>query len=282
MDLRLSIALVTRNRPDSLRACLESVRSQSLQPFEIIVSDDSDEAVVPEVQSVSNFFGCTYRTGPRRGLYANRNAVALACRGTHIRTMDDDHTFPAGHFTKCHEALESDCRAIWACDEIGFVEGRKHAGPSAAPQLQPAGVGGPVVTPDRCWAIADGASMYPREIFDHGLRLTEDFGYGSSYLEFGAYVYRHGYYSRLLRSTHVNHFADASTLSRRSLPSVLHASLCFNLYFDKNFYRALKYGLSYLARSGACRRQFSHILRAVKARWSNLSDGINLKPNNSP
>ena len=41
--IRLSVALLTRNRPESLRRCLASLRAQDCQPSEIIVSDDSDD-----------------------------------------------------------------------------------------------------------------------------------------------------------------------------------------------------------------------------------------------
>ena len=41
--IKLSVALVTRNRPDWLRRCLGSWRTQSVQPYEIVISDDSGE-----------------------------------------------------------------------------------------------------------------------------------------------------------------------------------------------------------------------------------------------
>ncbi|MFM6022178.1 MAG: glycosyltransferase family 2 protein, partial [Dolichospermum sp.] len=41
-NILLSIALVTRNRPESLERCLKSLRSQNVQPFEVVISDDSD------------------------------------------------------------------------------------------------------------------------------------------------------------------------------------------------------------------------------------------------
>jgi len=44
--IRLSVALVTRNRPESLDRCLASLRAQDTQPFEIAVSDDGDDPAV--------------------------------------------------------------------------------------------------------------------------------------------------------------------------------------------------------------------------------------------
>ena len=41
-ETRLSVALVTRNRPASLERTLKSLRAQSVQPWNVIISDDSD------------------------------------------------------------------------------------------------------------------------------------------------------------------------------------------------------------------------------------------------
>src|SRR5271154_1682031 len=109
----ISIALLTRNRPESLRRCLASVRSQDAQPFEIVISDDSDDPSAAE--AIAKEFEASHVAGPHRGLYANRNAAAAACRGTHIRTMDDDHTLPPGHLRICLEAVTRDPQALWTC-----------------------------------------------------------------------------------------------------------------------------------------------------------------------
>lgn len=263
----LSIALVTRNRPDSLRRCLASLRAQDVQPHEVIISDDSDEPGA--TQAIADEFGARWSAGPRRGLYANRNAAALACTGTHIRTMDDDHTFPSGHFAICLDAIARDPRAVWACDEASTLDGKFHTNAGPAPQLHPSGVGGPVSNPDDCWAIADGSTIYPSEIFARGLRMVEDFGYGSSYLEFGAYLYQHGFRSRLLRETFIDHHAEPATLARGELRSRLFASLCFNLHFRRNLAYAAKYLLSYaVVRQPSLILELPALLNRVRARWN--------------
>lgn len=264
--IQLSIALVTRNRPDSLRRCLNSLCAQDVNPAEIVVSDDSHD---PEAGlTIAGEFGARWQAGPRRGLYANRNAAALACSGTHIRTMDDDHTFPPGHLAACLEAIARDPRSIWVCDENGYLDGRLHAEHQAAAQLHPSGVGGPVSNPDDCWAIADGATIYPREIFDLGHRMVEDFGFGSSYLEFGAFLYHLGWRSRLLHTTWIEHRAEAATLSRGEPRSRLFASLCFNLHFRQNRLLAARYVVSQaIIRHPSLCRTLPALLRRARARW---------------
>jgi glycosyltransferase involved in cell wall biosynthesis len=270
--IRLSIALLTRNRTASLCRCLASLRVQDAQPWEIVISDDSDPAPAEVNRAIAGEFGARHIVGPRRGLYANRNMAALACEGTHIRTMDDDHTFPPGHIARCLEAISSAPDTVWACGEMSYVDGAYHTPPCDATQLHPSGVGGPVSDPNDNWAIADGATIYPREVFASGLRMMEDFGYGSSYLEFGAYLYRHGFRSRLLRGTWVEHHAEAATLARSDIRDRLFASLCFNLHFHPNLALAAKYVCSYAVwRQPSLSRELPALLKQVRARWKKTS-----------
>ncbi len=249
-SIRISIALLTRNAPDRLERCLQSVRAQEPQPFEIIVSDDSAPEFAAANQALAEGHGCRYLQGPRRGLYANRNAAALAARGTHIRTMDDDHLLPAGHLALCLAALLSDPEAIWTTGEIGFVEGRFYDKGETANQLHPSGYGIPPENPQDNWAIADGSTFYPASVFARGFRMAEQFGYGSSYLEFGAFLYRHGYRSRCIPGAVVEHYATMETVHRQNryareqAESGLFASLAFNLFFRPDFFQACKYTMA--------------------------------------
>jgi glycosyltransferase involved in cell wall biosynthesis len=231
-DIQLSVALVTRNRPDSLERGLISLRIQNIQPFEVIVSDDSGIEHAEATRAVAAKYSCTYYFGPHRGLYANRNFAARQCRGSHIRTMDDDHILPQDHLAKCLEAVRVNPEAIWTTGEIGYLNGKFIGTAKVANQLGPAGVGEPIADPNDNWGIADGSTIYPREIFDRGLRMIEDFDFGSSYLEFGAYLYRHDWKCRCIPGAMVEHHASA--LSVPDPLSCLFASICFNLYFRPN------------------------------------------------
>jgi len=89
-EIWLSVALATRNRPGILECCLKSLRPQKVQPLEVVVSDDSDPELANETEEIASRWDCRYIRWPHRGLYTNRNHTALACKGTHIHTMDDD------------------------------------------------------------------------------------------------------------------------------------------------------------------------------------------------
>jgi glycosyltransferase involved in cell wall biosynthesis len=202
-EIRLSVALVTRNRPDSLNRCLTSLRSQSLQPFEVIVSDDSDPELAPETEAVARRWNCWYITGPRRGLYANRNHAALASQGTHIRTMDDDHEFPENHFQTVQKVVDSDPNSIWIIGE--YWEKPTPSSTRHFPgEIQPRGFMNLPSNLDDCFAISDGAAIYPKQIFTNH-RYLEVFKFGSLYLEFGARLKALGYRSRYCPDTYIIH-----------------------------------------------------------------------------
>jgi glycosyltransferase involved in cell wall biosynthesis len=246
-----------------------------MQPFEVVISDDSDTGPAVETQRLADEWECLYRPGPRRGLYANRNHAARSCRGTHVRTMDDDHILPAGHFAQCLVALQDDSRALWTTGEISFIDGKHYATAPTANQLHPSGVGCAVNDPDNNWAVADGSTIYPREIFMRGLGMIETFAYGSSYLEFGALLYRCGWRSRCMPGALVEHHAEPATIARgrnrRMVPGQLFASLGYNLCFRPNWLRAGRYLLSGLARDPWNLRLLAKLPRwmvQVRERWS--------------
>jgi glycosyltransferase involved in cell wall biosynthesis len=212
-EWRTSVAVVTRNRPDSLRRMLASLRAQDVQPWEVVVSDDSDAPTVDDVRAACAAFDARYVGGPRRGLYANRNAVALACGGTHVRSMDDDHEFPPGHFRACDEAVRSDPTSVWVIGEFS-TDVVDRSGPIRCPgQLHPRGFSYWPPDEQDCWAISDGASIYPRGPFDGGLRFSEAFKFGAAYLEFGSRLRWLGYRIRRLDGAYVIHHHDLAARS---------------------------------------------------------------------
>jgi glycosyltransferase involved in cell wall biosynthesis len=233
---RLSVALVTRNRPESLDRTLRSLRAQDAQPFEVVVSDDSDPELLELSREVMQKHGARHLVGPRRGLYANRNAAALACRGSHVRTMDDDHEFPPGHMAACLRAVADRPETVWVIGEC-LRGGEGTTQPWISPsQLHPRGHS---VTPpegSRIWAIADGATIYPREIFDCGLRFSESFMFGAAYLEWGSRLRWLGWGIRHLSETYVIHHLDLQARSfhnvRTNAGSRLFAGLCHSFIYQ--------------------------------------------------
>jgi len=235
-EIKISVALVTRNRPESLDRCLKSLRKQSVQPFEVIVSDDSDSNLALATELVARKWHCKYIRGLCQGLYVNRNHVVLTCSGTHVRTMDDDHEFPENHFEKCISSVQSDPSSVWIIGEYSpnqKVLDKPHPCPG---QLHPRGFS---VTPkdtQNCWAISDGASIYPIEMFKRGIKYTDSFKFGYAYLELGSRLHWLGYRVRHLDSTFVIHHFDVNNRSFMiksvDLSSKFFAMLCHSFIYQ--------------------------------------------------
>jgi glycosyltransferase involved in cell wall biosynthesis len=203
MDTKLSVALVTRNRPDSLRRSLQSWRAQTIAPYEIVVSDDSDDDYANSVAEVAREYECVYTRGPRRGLYANRNHASLSCRGTHILSADDDHTHPADYVAVATELVETDPMRVWV-----FTE-RDPMNPEAPlmcpPELHASGFGQAPADPSHCAAVADGSTVYPRAIFDAGLRYDESYAFGGLWYLWGKLIACRGWWITFSDRTFVWH-----------------------------------------------------------------------------
>ena len=236
-QIQLSIALVTRNRPTSLERTLQSLRRQDMQPFEVVLSDDSDEAHRIAVSSLAEKYDCIYQRGPQRGLYANRNAAARTCRGTHFRTMDDDHEFPPGHLARCLEAIAEDPDAIWILGEYTPGQSPQANGIHPCPgELHPRGHCVMPSDPQHCRAISCGATIYPRSVVDRNIMNVEEFRFGGSYLEYGCRLWKLGYRLRHLQNTYVIHHLDLDNRSyadqETNLASRLFSMQCLSFLYE--------------------------------------------------
>ena len=188
---RISVALVTRNRPGSLRRCLESWSAQQPAPFEIVVSDDSDDVHFETCRRIAEGHGCRHIRGPRRGLYANRNNASLACTGTHVLSADDDHTHPPGFVETLLALAERDPHRIWILTERH--PSNPHSPLTCPPELHRSGNGIHPADPDDCAAISDGASLYPVAVFAGGLRYDETYRFGALWYLWGLHLRRSGW-----------------------------------------------------------------------------------------
>ncbi len=213
-NIRLSVALVTRNRADSLARTLDSLRKQNLHPYEVIISDDSDiHAIVSLNKKLANKYGCKYIKGPARGLYANRNFAAKQCNGTHIRTMDDDHEFPENHLNECYNSIEKEPNTIWTIGEYYPTDRLRPLPAPIAGQLHPRGYSYAPKNTKNYYGISCGASIYPRSVVDRNILNLECFKFGILYLEYGARLYKRGYTIKPLRTTYIIHYYDQNNRS---------------------------------------------------------------------
>lgn len=87
----ISVCILTRDRPDTLRRCLTCLSEQTLAPDEVIIVDNSTSAAS---QEVALEFGGTIKTIPFQGGLGcqplMRNEALQAARGDIVCFLDDD------------------------------------------------------------------------------------------------------------------------------------------------------------------------------------------------
>jgi glycosyltransferase involved in cell wall biosynthesis len=237
-EIKLSIAIVTRNRPDSLCATIESLTSQSIQPYEIVISDDSNKiGLIAKNKDIAERFGCRYFKGPQKGLYANRNFVARKCSGTHFRTMDDDHFFPEDHLKKCIEAIQLEPNTIWTIGEFYPTDKNMTLPPPIPGQLHPRGFSIIPINMDEYFGISCGGTIYPISVVNDKIFNCEIYRFGSTFLEYGARLKNNGYRIKFLPDTYFIHNdaqTTASEISKGKLSeSRLFSMLCFSFKHQK-------------------------------------------------
>ena len=230
-SIQLSIALVTRDRPEWLQQCLQSWRAQRVQPFEIVVSDDSCDALQTETRQIAEHFGARWIAGPHRGLYANRNRAFRTARGTHIMSADDDHTHPDGFVATVVGAIESDPEAIWTVSERSPD---RPTDPLLPPgELRSNGTIGPPENAEDSAAIACGSTVYPRKIFESGLYYNETYRFGGIWYLWGHQLRKAGFRIRHCPETFVWHHTESSRPRQDDLEWLRHQLEC-NLYVQVN------------------------------------------------
>jgi GT2 family glycosyltransferase len=95
-DVPVSIVVATRDRPDDLRACLESLRAQETRrPVEIVVVDNHPASGLT-APVVAGFPGVVLLAEERAGSSYARNAGFAASRGAIVVSADDDVVVPPG------------------------------------------------------------------------------------------------------------------------------------------------------------------------------------------
>ena len=93
--MKVSVNIITRNRPTLLKRAIKSALNQAFDDYEIVVVDNSGTDTVSRV--VKHFDSSKIRTVPfyteSRGLTQARNKGLEVSRGEYIAVLDDDDVF---------------------------------------------------------------------------------------------------------------------------------------------------------------------------------------------
>src|SRR5712691_10285410 len=86
----VTVAVCTRDRPDDVAICLESITRLNFGPLEVLVVDNAPSTDATEHLVRAQFPGVRYIREPRPGLDWARNREVLEARGDVIAFTDDD------------------------------------------------------------------------------------------------------------------------------------------------------------------------------------------------
>ena len=95
METRISIVIVSYNRPLEVQETVRSLLNQSVKPFEILVIDDGSDPSLRMTVDFQNFK--LIRFDKERGLSDSRNFGINAAKGEYVAFLDDD-TMPSQHW----------------------------------------------------------------------------------------------------------------------------------------------------------------------------------------
>ena len=90
MNDKISIVIPTKNRPDDVVRCINSISNQTLEPYEIVIVDASDSNELKEIQSNFSKLNINYIHTEKPGLTIQRNIGIRECKGDIIVFSDDD------------------------------------------------------------------------------------------------------------------------------------------------------------------------------------------------
>ena len=119
----VSVIVPTYNRPERLRAALESINRQQYQDFEVIVVNDGTipvESIVAEMNLVGRITLVNHDRN--RGLAASRNTGLRLAKGTYIAYLDDDDRLLPDHFATLVTFLERGTHQVAYTDAWRIVE----------------------------------------------------------------------------------------------------------------------------------------------------------------
>jgi succinoglycan biosynthesis protein ExoM len=107
MAVKISVCIPTHRREAQLRALLQDMRDQDLQPFDVVVVDNnasgSARSVVDEFRATGCPFLLTYAIQPERSIPLTRNMTVQLAVGEWLAFVDDDERAPRDWLRKLLE-----------------------------------------------------------------------------------------------------------------------------------------------------------------------------------
>ncbi len=126
---RISVIIPTKDRPEELAKCLESVLGQTFLPDEIVIVDASDnEAVSSYIESYLNRKPEVKFIRSEPGLTHQKNLGVEACSGNIVFILDDDVMLEKDFVKEIVDVFDNDWerKVAGVCGKI--ITAKKHIG----------------------------------------------------------------------------------------------------------------------------------------------------------
>lgn len=108
-DIKVSVVVPTRNRPDQIGPCVASILSNAAPAFELVVVDQSDtDASGRALQAYRSDPRLRYEASTTRGAAAARNVGIRLSSAPLIAFTDDDCRVPADWVSRIQSVFESE------------------------------------------------------------------------------------------------------------------------------------------------------------------------------
>jgi glycosyltransferase involved in cell wall biosynthesis len=117
-DPKVSVIISTYNRPQYLHESIESIISQTMSDWELIILNDGGVDVGSVVEKFADSRIRYVHDSVNRGAAVRRNQGIELARGEYICYLDDDDTFYPNHFASLSKALDDNPEAGLAYSDL--------------------------------------------------------------------------------------------------------------------------------------------------------------------
>jgi GT2 family glycosyltransferase len=216
MTPRITVGITTRNRPESLRRCLDSLgRIAHLSP-QILVFDDGSNPVAATPPGVTLIHD---PTSP--GYIAGRNRLVCAAASPYVLLLDDDAALVQGEgVERALDLLDRDARV----GAVGFPQGTSSE---------------PASTPRYVAAFTGFAHIVRRDLFVALGGYRERLVFYGEEKEFCLRLLESGYRTVLLEGSPVAHHSDPAGRDRSRYLRYVTRNDCLDAVYNQPFHRAL-------------------------------------------
>jgi GT2 family glycosyltransferase len=247
MTPQLTIGITTKNRPESLRACLESLESLRGMPIEVLVFDDGSDPPVEASLPAGLPPARVLRAEDAPGYIVGRNRMVRAAAAPNVLLLDDD--------TKVFsQASVEQALAVFAADPrvaaVAFAQAEADGSLWPA-SMQPSPVAYSCIVP----SFIGFAHLLRRDVFLELGGYREDFIYYGEEKDFCLRLLDAGYRTVYLPGAGVGHIPAKSGRSRTRYLRFVVRNDCLNALYNDPLPRVLwtvpvRYALYFRMRRG--------------------------------